>query len=220
MPDQTDITEQLELLDIQRRTLAHYLRQEAMLGSAHTPPGLSHGITTARSEIQRLKAVLRHWGVAVEDHPNDVASAETGDQPRRKPRSAAPAQGGVQISAGQVRVGGDVVGRDKISTSVAGAGVDELTELAKKFAQIKQKIDQRVVDSDIDKTEVRELVERIEQEVMKGDAANPNKVERWLRFLAATANDIFQLTVATLDHPFTAVAQTIQSVARKLRRLA
>src|SRR5262245_27428848 len=113
MPDQADITEQLELLNIHRRTLAHYLGQEAMMGAAHTPPALWHGITTARSEIQRLKVVLRQWGVEVDDHPNDVAHAETAEQPQRNPRPTASEQGGgVQIRASRVNVGGDVVGRD------------------------------------------------------------------------------------------------------------
>jgi hypothetical protein len=178
----------------------------------------SDGITTARSEIQRLKVVLRQWGVEVDDHPNDVAHAETGAQPQRSPRPTAPEQaGGVQIRASQVNVGGDVVGRDKITTSSTGAGVGDLTGLVEQFGRIKQKIDQRVVDPDVDIAELRELVERIEQEVLKGDGANPSKVERWLRSLAAMTDDISQMMVATLTHPGDGVSQTIQSVAQKTR---
>jgi hypothetical protein len=73
------------------------------------------------------------------------------------------------------------------------------------------------VDPDIDTAELHELVERVEQEVLKGDAANASKVERWLRFLAATADDISQMMVATLTQPGIGVPQTIQSVAQKIR---
>jgi hypothetical protein len=223
MPDQTEIAEQLELLETHRRTLAHYLHQEAIIGSPYAPPSVNHGITTARSEIQRLKAALRRWGVEIEDHPNDndVVHTEADAQPHLNPRLNAPEQdSGVNISAGYVKVGGDIVGRDKITTFTRDPGFGDQTELVNQFAYIKQKIDQRVIDPDIDKTELRELIERIEQEVVKGEAANPSKVERWLQVLAATADDIFQPTVATLLHPFTGVAQTIQSVAKKMSRLA
>jgi hypothetical protein len=128
--------------------------------------------------------------------------------------------GGVNISGGSVKVGGDVVGRDKITTSSSGVGFGDLAELVKQFAQIKQRIDQRADDPDIDKSELRALIESIEQEVKKGEAANPSKVERWLRFLAEMADDIFQVTVATLTHPLVGVAKVIQLVAQKAKEKA
>ena len=70
-----DVDNQLELLDAHRRTLAIYLKQRAQLGSAHAPPGVENGIHEARAAIRRIKAVLRGWGVAVDNHPNDEAPA-------------------------------------------------------------------------------------------------------------------------------------------------
>jgi len=70
---QEEITEQQELLATHRRTLAHYLRQHAQLGSSHVPPGIVHGIYEASREIQRIKSVLQAWGIPVEDHPDDEA---------------------------------------------------------------------------------------------------------------------------------------------------
>ena len=68
---QEDITRQQSLLATYRTTLFHYLRRQSMLGVAHAPPEVTHGILNARSDIKRIKNVLRNWGVIVEDHPDD-----------------------------------------------------------------------------------------------------------------------------------------------------
>jgi hypothetical protein len=80
MPTQDEIHQQLRRLEAHRATLAHYLDQVSQLGSAHTPPGVGHGIREARAGIARCKAAQRGWGVAVEDHPDDGRRAR--DLPR------------------------------------------------------------------------------------------------------------------------------------------
>jgi hypothetical protein len=65
------IDDQRELLTAHRHTLALYLRQLALLGSAYIPPGVESGIHEARAAIQRAKKTLRGWGAAVDDHPDD-----------------------------------------------------------------------------------------------------------------------------------------------------
>lgn len=70
-PSQEDVDEQRELLEAHRRTLAVYLRRQATLGSAHTPPEVFHGIREARAAIQRIKATLQGWGAPIADHPDD-----------------------------------------------------------------------------------------------------------------------------------------------------
>ena len=74
MPSQDEIDQQRRRLEAHRATLAHYLDQVSLLGSAHTPPGVSHGIREARDGIARCKAALRGWGVTVDDHPDDENS--------------------------------------------------------------------------------------------------------------------------------------------------
>src|SRR5258706_4922495 len=87
-----DIAQQRNLLEIHRRTLAHYLNQLAIQGEAYAPPGVTHGIREARAEIRRIKKVLRNWGVPIDDHPNDEAqqptqtAEQTGASPANKPR--------------------------------------------------------------------------------------------------------------------------------------
>ena len=70
---QEQIDDQYDLLVSHRRTLALYLKQQAQLGSAYAPPGVAGGICEARDAIKRVKATLRGWGQAVDDHPDDVA---------------------------------------------------------------------------------------------------------------------------------------------------
>ena len=70
---QEQIDDQYDLLASHRRTLALYLKQQAQLGSAYAPPGVAGGIREARDAIKRVKATLRGWDQAVDDHPDDVA---------------------------------------------------------------------------------------------------------------------------------------------------
>jgi tetratricopeptide (TPR) repeat protein len=74
MPNADDTADRQQLLATHRRTLAHYLNQQAMLGPAYAPPALAHGIAEAREQIRQLKVALRDWGVAVEDLPGDEPS--------------------------------------------------------------------------------------------------------------------------------------------------
>src|SRR5258706_3774902 len=73
MPTEETIKTQQQLLDAHRLTLAVYLQQRAVHGTL-TPPHVIHGINEARTHISRIKAVLRSWGVPVEDGPLDDAS--------------------------------------------------------------------------------------------------------------------------------------------------
>lgn len=58
-------------LNTWRHTLNHYLKQVAIKGPGDITPEVSHGINTARSNIQQLKAQLRDLGDAVADQPGD-----------------------------------------------------------------------------------------------------------------------------------------------------
>ena len=96
-------------------------------------------------------------------------------------------------------------------------GITDLStiELAKEFAVIQQQIDQRA-QSTVNKTELKDIVGRIEGEVSKGETADSIKVERWLRLLAMVADDVLQLTVSALLHPANGVAQPIKLIVRKV----
>jgi len=82
VPENEKVEDQLLLLDTHRRTLAVYLRQQALLGSAYAPPGVQAGIRESRTAINRIKNTLRSWGYVVEDQTDDddpsIASIPSG----------------------------------------------------------------------------------------------------------------------------------------------
>ena len=126
MPSPEDIHEQQERLTDHRHTLAHHLKQQAIIGEAHAPPGTSHGIREARTEIARIKAVLRGWGVAVEDHPDDIAQILQEMQELQNKLNALPFPSGTPqkppsdrpggIQSNTITAGGDVVSGTIIKT--------------------------------------------------------------------------------------------------------
>lgn len=124
---------------------------------------------------------------------------------------------GVSINARNVSIGGDVVGRDKIANTQSGSQSGEMVKLVELFSAIQKKIEARKDDSHVDKSELKSLVENIQEEAQKGEEANPTKVERWLRFLAEMADDIFQVTVVALTNPMAGVAKAIQLIAQKAK---
>lgn len=76
MASEEEIADQQQLLTTYRRTIARYLKQVAQLGEAHTPPGVFEGIRESRDNIHRIKIILRGWGVAVDQHPDDDESKD------------------------------------------------------------------------------------------------------------------------------------------------
>jgi hypothetical protein len=77
MPGQDEIADQQNLLTTYRRTLARALSQ---------PSPDSAAIHETRGQIQRIKAMLRSWGVPVEDRAGDEASAVAPAAPARRAR--------------------------------------------------------------------------------------------------------------------------------------
>ncbi len=77
MPSQEDIKHQQELLEINRRNLDHYIKQQDLLGKAYAPPIVAHGIQEARTNIKRIKGILRGWGISVKNKVNDEEQADS-----------------------------------------------------------------------------------------------------------------------------------------------
>ena len=62
---------QSKLLGIHRANLAVLLAQREAFGVAQAPPMVVNGLRQTRADIQRVKAILRGWGVAVEDQAGE-----------------------------------------------------------------------------------------------------------------------------------------------------
>ena len=74
-----EIAEQQQLLATYRRTLAIYLRQQAQIGQAYSPPALINGIDETREQIKRIKEALKATGIVVPEDPDD-------EEPQPAPR--------------------------------------------------------------------------------------------------------------------------------------
>ena len=124
--------------------------------------------------------------------------------------------GGAYVGGGVTVTDGDFVGRDQVvyGDKIHGVGGDELARL---FAGVYQQIKERPEDPDIDKEELAETVKKIEKEAAKGEEANPNKVERWLKFLGGMALDILEVTAACLANPVAGVTTAIRKIAEKVK---
>src|SRR6476646_129440 len=73
------ITQQQQFLASWRNMLRICLNLQLTLGEGIAPPDLAIAIVQARSEIVRIKDLLRAWGEDVSDQPNElsIADAET-----------------------------------------------------------------------------------------------------------------------------------------------
>lgn len=123
----------------------------------------------------------------------------------------------INIQNSEITIGGDFVGHDKNTHTRIDVRNTSSTFYYEQFIEIKNKIAQRPEDPKIDKSELTATVENIEAEAQKGDVANVDKIERWLRFLAEMADDIFQVTVSALANPASGLAKVVQLIAKKAR---
>jgi hypothetical protein len=95
--------------------------------------------------------------------------------------------------------------------------VTQTEPLAEAFRAIRQQIEARPADPNVEKEEIQDTVKRIEAETRQGDAANPDRLERLLLTLGGMADDIFQVVAATLTSPALGIAKTIQLIAQKAK---
>ena len=121
--------------------------------------------------------------------------------------------GGAYIGRNLSMTGSEFVGRDK---TVDGQG-PTATELARAFAEIYRRIEDRPPEPDLDKAEVIETVQKIEQEAAQGEEANPRRVERWLKMLAMMAPDILEVTASCLASPIAGVGTVVRKIAERAR---
>jgi hypothetical protein len=122
---------------------------------------------------------------------------------------------GDKITVGDISGGtGIAIGRGAQATVTHGLAGEDVAQL---FATIHQQIKARADNPDIDKEEITETVQKIEQENAKGEQANPSKVERWLRNLASMAPDIFELTVECLKSPLAGISSVVRKIAERAK---
>jgi hypothetical protein len=58
-----EIQNQQQQLTTYRQQLADYLKQQATFGTAYTLQEVRDGIRETRANIERIKSILRAWGI-------------------------------------------------------------------------------------------------------------------------------------------------------------
>jgi hypothetical protein len=202
--------------------------------------------TTPEDLAQRVLASLSRW----EREQADKASEHTTRSEDDRRSGGINISGAEAVTVGNVIEGnvigdsvsgdswrdGDKISGDKTVTTTVGAGSTGVAigqgatatgsqglsgaDLAALFAQIRLQIEERPEDPNVEKEELVDTVDKVEQEVVKGDQANTSKVSRWLGNLADMAPDIFEVTVATLTNPAAGVATVISKIAQKAKEEA
>lgn len=145
------------------------------------------------------------------------------DKPAAAKRPPAPTEkkstiGGDQnIIQGNVSGGIVVQGRNAKVTVNQSSGVDA-GEIAALFEKLYRQVETRPDDPNVDKSEIVETLQKLEEESAKGDEANEAKLGRWAENLGRMAPDILDVALASLGGPvsgFTAVFKKIADHARQ-----
>lgn len=91
-------------------------------------------------------------------------------------------------------------------------------EMTGLFKRVHRKVKTRRADPKVNQAKLQTQVKKIETEAAKGSAADPGKLERWIRTLAKMAPDIVEVMAASLAGPvggFTMVFKKIVERARE-----
>ena len=197
MPTYLTTSEAAQAMGLDAETVRRMCRQGIMKGSFRKD-GLGTWLIP--------ESTVRDW---LDRHSGSSGAASSQPQPA--------AASGDTISVSGIQDSNVAVGRGASVTVTQGLTGEDLSKL---FTQIYQKIEARPPAPDVDREELQGTVQDIEKEVQKGEGANPNKIERWLKTLASIAPDILEVTLATLTNPAAGIATVIRKVAEKARQEA
>ena len=128
--------------------------------------------------------------------------------------------GGVNFGSGNVTIGGDVVGRDKITTTNTGLSGEEIARL---FASIYQQIETKPNLPPRDKDDLKADVKDVEAETAKvaqGQKADESFLERRLRSIKRMAPDILDVIASTFASPALGAATVIRKVVDRVKQEA
>lgn len=125
--------------------------------------------------------------------------------------------GDQNVIHGSISGGVIVQGRGANVAVQQSSGINE-EQLSLVFEKMYQAIQSRPDDPNIDKEELSETVQRIEQEVKKGDQANDSKLKRWMESLNKMAPDIVDVILASLGGPVSGLTAVLKKVAEHARQ--
>ncbi len=165
---------------------------------------------------------------------NDIEQELARIAEKKQPQSSSTQLGGFNISgisdstihiggsiSTDVKAGGDIVGRDKITRQTLTDPNSAQAQLEAALAKWQTELEAKIATlSDLDDDEKEELKEKaikVEQEVAKGEEANIGKIERLLNIMSSMAPDIIEVTAKTLQNPFAGVGLVLEKINDKIK---
>ena len=158
---------------------------------------VEHGSTTA--ECDRMEV-----GVDKQDSVNG--------ENEQKEKST---EGGIQAGR-DVRAGRDIAGRDIIHQDISSGTIVSIVEWRE---QMESRIEAEAELSSDEKQDLKEQVQKIEQEVQKGQQADASRIEKLINTLAVMSEDIFEVAVATLGNPLAGLGLVAKKIGDRARLL-
>lgn len=137
----------------------------------------------------------------------------------RKKRTKKPSGAGTNYElSGTVSHGGiAVLGPDAKVNIHQETGI-QAAEMTAMFEAVFKKIESLPANPDVDKVEIVETVQKIQEESKKEDQANPNKLERWISSIARMAPDILDVMAASLAGPVSGFTAVFKKIVDKVRQ--
>jgi hypothetical protein len=90
-------------------------------------------------------------------------------------------------------------------------------EMEELFKHLNRKIRRSRKGSQVEKSRLENQVKKIEAEAAKGPAADPGKLERWIKTLANMAPDIVEVMAASLAGPVTGFTLVFKKIVERAR---
>ncbi len=118
-----------------------------------------------------------------------------------------------ELDSSYIDGNGNIVGNNNVNVNI-GSSMAELTQAFETIHGAVRQVADPVIREDAEK-----IVQDIEKEVQKGEEANHSRVERWLKFLAETAPDVWDVAVDTLSNPIKGIGTVIKKVIEKAKAM-
>jgi hypothetical protein len=117
-------------------------------------------------------------------------------------------------------VQGDKIAGDKISVTGDHARVEvshglDAAALAELFQAVNRRIAGLPERPEIGQDELKDTARRVEQEIARGDQANPDRLKRWLEVLEKYAPEAVEMVVNALLNPGAGAASVVKAVLRQ-----
>ncbi len=124
-----------------------------------------------------------------------------------------------QISGGVTAGGVSIQGRNA-SVTIHQTGGEQMSEINALFNKLFRQIEMRAPDPNVDKEEIVDTVQKIQNEVSKNESISETKLTRWMDYLNKIAPDIIDVVLASLAGPVSGATAVLKKIADRSRQKA